>query len=194
MPATVTNLGNKPITLPLQPAALLPPGKRIIYASQDPAAIIAALGGGEVVRAMNLDVRPIDAIQAPSDIGLCPVLYAGAADLAAVKQVALTVGAEASHARPVSGQVKDGLGANVAAVTDVLLRVFAPTAGKGAITVSTGTQMVNLSGAGKVQECWLQTNASGAFAVSIADSAAESCYLVAEVAGRQSSAVLAFAG
>lgn len=193
MPTTITNLGNKPVTLPLQPAALVPPGKRVVYASQEPAAIIAALGGGETVRKMNLDVRPIGAALAPSDIGLCPVLYASGSDLAAVKQAALVVGAEAANAIPVSGQVKDGLGVNVAAATDVVVRVFAPTASKGAITVVTGTQKVNTSGAGKVQECWLQTDATGAFAVSIADDVAEACLFVVEMAGRSATALLTFA-
>jgi len=74
----------------------------------------------------------------------------------------------------VTGAVTNGAGTVVEAISDVLIEVFA-TAGKGASTVTVGTQQINIApGATEVSRCWLKTTALGAFAVSVANDAAES--------------------
>ena len=75
MPTIITNIGNKPLTLPLRPPAMVGPGRRVVYSALEPDAIIEALGGGEIVRQMNLDVKPIDALLAPADLGLCRISF-----------------------------------------------------------------------------------------------------------------------
>ena len=73
MPTVITNTSGKPVTLPLNPAALIPPGQKVIYASQEPAVVIAALGGDKLVGEMGLDVAFIDAGKVAGNQGVCPV-------------------------------------------------------------------------------------------------------------------------
>lgn len=88
MPTVITNTSGKPVTLPLNPAALIPPGQRVIYSGEEPANIILALGGDKVVGEMGLDVAFIAADKVTADEGVCPVLFASDADLAAVRTTA----------------------------------------------------------------------------------------------------------
>lgn len=94
----------------------------------------------------------------------------------------LAAAAEAADARVVTGQVRDGLDAAVAAATTVYIESVSPTVGKGFITVTTGTSVLVINdAAGRVHRAWLTTTAAGAFAVSIADDTAESNLLIARV-------------
>ena len=88
MPTVITNTSGKPVTLPLNPMAMLPPGLRVVYSTIEPADAIAALGGDKVVGEMGLDVEPIDYDKAPADEGVCPALFASDAALAAVRATA----------------------------------------------------------------------------------------------------------
>jgi len=86
MPTIIANAGGKPVTLPLNPAALLPPGGKVIYASIEPEDAIVLLGGGPLVARMGLIVEVIGSDKVNGDEGVCPVLYAAATDLAVVEE------------------------------------------------------------------------------------------------------------
>lgn len=88
MPSIVTNVSGKPVTLPLNPAALLAPGGKVIYASVEPDDIVAALGGGHIVARMGLTVSFIDSDKATADEGTCVAVYAADSDLQAVRATA----------------------------------------------------------------------------------------------------------
>jgi len=91
-----------------------------------------------------------------------------------IRDISLSAAAEAANAIVVTGAVTNGAGTAVEAIADVLVEVFCPTVAKGAITVTIGTQKVNIApGATEVSRCWLKTTALGAFAVSVADDIAE---------------------
>jgi hypothetical protein len=101
---------------------------------------------------------------------------------AAAYDCSLSAAAEAANARVVTGQVRDGLNANVAAATTVYVESVSPTVGKGFITVTAGTSVLVINdAAGRVHRAWLTSTAAGAFAVSIADDTAESNLLIARV-------------
>ena len=56
--------------------------------------------------------------------------------------VALSAATEAGNAIVVTGQIKDVLGNNIAEVRSVRARTISPTAAKGVMTLSTGTEIV----------------------------------------------------
>ena len=73
MPTMITNVSDGPVTVPLQPIALLPPGKACIYKNIEPDVAVTLLGGPASV----LGVLKVDQIASvPGDAGLCPVLIA----------------------------------------------------------------------------------------------------------------------
>jgi hypothetical protein len=80
----------------------------------------------------------------------------------------ISAGVEATNVIIVSGQVRDQDGTPRAAVVDVVVE-STPVSGAGTMTVSTGTAKKG-SGTTKV---WLQTDATGAFAVNVTNAAAE---------------------
>ena len=73
MPTMITNVSDGPVTVPLQPIALLPRGKSCIYVNIDPATIVLMLGGADAIAGvLRLDYLA----SVPSDQGLCPVIIA----------------------------------------------------------------------------------------------------------------------
>lgn len=91
----------------------------------------------------------------------------------------LSAATEAADAIVVTGQVKTLDGVNVASATAVVVRTLAVTADKGDITVTTGTGKKTVNPATGENVCWLETDSSGAFAVSVANNIAEDTLITA---------------
>jgi len=75
MPTIVANVSGSPITLPISPLALVPPGGRVVYADKEPDEVIAALGGPAVVSDCGLTVGYIDGAKAPTSAGTVGSFY-----------------------------------------------------------------------------------------------------------------------
>lgn len=88
-------------------------------------------------------------------------------------QISLSAAAEAANAIVVSGVVKDMRGVAVASAKQVLVRTLAVTADKGDISVTAGTSKKIVNPATGENVAWIETTAAGAFAVSVANDAAE---------------------
>jgi hypothetical protein len=84
-----------------------------------------------------------------------------------------SVGTEAANAIVVSGLVSDLVGNTILAPVPLICRTLAITADKGDMTVITGTLRKAYSPAAGVNELWMETDANGAFAVSVANDQAE---------------------
>lgn len=91
-----------------------------------------------------------------------------------VNKITLTAAAEAGNAIVVTGQLENAAGEDATSVTDVIVETIAQTDDQGDITVTVGTEMEPHAPATGPNVCWLATTAAGAFAVSVADTAAES--------------------
>jgi hypothetical protein len=93
--------------------------------------------------------------------------------LEAFRKITLTAAAEAADAIVVTGQVTDLLGVNIASAVEVLVRTLAVTDDKGDITVTAGTGVKTVNPASGENVSWITTTATGGFAVSVANDAAE---------------------
>ena len=89
------------------------------------------------------------------------------------RQITLSAAAEGSNAIVVTGTVTDANGAAITAACEVMVRTLSVTADKADITVTAGTERKTVNAA--TGECisWITTTAAGAFAVSVANDAAE---------------------
>lgn len=85
----------------------------------------------------------------------------------------LVASAEDTDSIEVVGQVKTLGGTNVASATIVMVRSLAVTADKGDISVTNGTALKIINPASGENICWLETDATGAFTVEIANDVAE---------------------
>ncbi len=85
----------------------------------------------------------------------------------------LSAAAESGNAIVVTGQIKDLAGTNVAVATNVVVRTLAVTADKGDITVTAGTEKKTVNPTTGENVSWIESTAAGAFAVSVANDAAE---------------------
>lgn len=91
----------------------------------------------------------------------------------AARKITLSAAAEAANAIVVTGQVEDADGTDVSAAVQVLVRSLAVTADKGDLTVTAGTSKKVVNPATGENVAWIQTTASGGFAVSVANDQAE---------------------
>jgi len=73
MPTMITNISDGPVTVPLQPIALLPRGKSCIYSNIEPDVIVLLLGGADAIAGV---LRLDQLASVPADAGLCPVFIA----------------------------------------------------------------------------------------------------------------------
>lgn len=93
-----------------------------------------------------------------------------------VKVVELTADAEAANAIVVNGQIKDLDGSAIAGVQAIFVKSV-PVAGTGAATVGTGTAIAGDAST----EVYLETDAAGAFTVSVANLNAEKNLVIVTV-------------
>lgn len=85
----------------------------------------------------------------------------------------LSAAGESGNAIVVTGQIIDASGVNVAVATEVVVRTLAVTADKGDITVTSGTERKTVNPATGENVSWITSTSGGAFAVSVANTAAE---------------------
>lgn len=102
-----------------------------------------------------------------------PCIEGGGGITSALRQITLTAAVEAADAIVVTGQVTDASGTNISAAAQVLVRTLAVTADKGDITVTAGTSKKIVNPATGENVAWIETTASGGFAVSVANTAVE---------------------
>ena len=165
---TVQNITSGSFAVPAPVSRVLRAGRSVTLSLSDADAQNPALLAAVTARAIALTVAADPNV--PDTIESMP--------MASIRDITLVAAAEAANARVVTGQVVNGSGAAVEAAAEIYLEVITPTVGKGAVTVSTGTEKLNIvSGATNFTRCWLTTNATGGFAVSIADDIAETLLL-----------------
>lgn len=101
-----------------------------------------------------------------------------------VGAITLTPAAEAGNAIVVTGQLVDLKGNNLSSSLAVLVETSAPTAIKGQITTTVGTEVMNTGAPlGKQSAAVITATGAGAFAFSVADDAAEPVLVRASVNG-----------
>jgi hypothetical protein len=105
------------------------------------------------------------------------------------KRIELTAAAEAANAIVVTGQVKYKDGSLPAAAVEVCVRSLAVTDNKGDLTVTVGTSKKVVNPATGENVAWITTNATGGFAVSVANDAAEDTLVTAEADNAVSAAL-----
>lgn len=91
------------------------------------------------------------------------------------KDISLSKGVEAANVIKVTGQIKDGVGAVLLGVKNVIVESF-PIAGVGTMTDGGVGAFKSGSGTTKV---WLQTDANGKFEVDVLNATAEDNLIVA---------------
>lgn len=132
---------------------------------------------------VQMDRPSITSESSVADLATVTTTANAAATKAGISKITLSAAVEAAQAIVVSGVVEDLAGLDAAVAKLVCVRTTAATAGKGAITVTVGTELETVNSADEENVCWLETTTAGLFSVSVANDAAENTMLQATANG-----------
>ncbi len=157
---------------------------------------LAVTAKNDAIAAKDLSITAKnDAIAAK--VGAIAIVEAAAAFQGGFRSVGLSAASEVTGAIVVTGQLVDGVGNAVAAVTAVLVETVAVTDNKGDISLvgSEGTAKKIANPATGPNVAWLETKSDGTFQISIADDVAEDVLVTARTTnGITTMLKLTFAG